>query len=261
MFRHTLALPLIAIAALACSDATSPSGGNAHPMSVAFGTAPAASARVAAGQPVISPDVTIGDAAHSLVITRAQLVIGKMELKTADSASCDGGEHDSDCSEIESGPTLVDLPLTAGASTALDVSVPAGTYRKLELKVRAPERGEDDASAFLAAHPDFQGVSLRVDGTFDGVAFTYTTSLEAELEMEFEPPLVVDAGGKNITVNVDVSTWFRTAGGVVIDPATALAGGENEALVASNIRASFGAFEDDDHDGHDDHGSDGEGHH
>lgn len=259
MHPRTLALPLVAIAALACSDATNP-GANAHPMSVAFSTASGGSARVASATPGVSPDVTVGDAAHSLVITRAQLVIAKVELSTADSASCGGGEHDSYCSEIESGPLLVDLPLTAGASSALDVTVPGGTYRKLEFKVRAVESGEDDASAFLAAHPGFQGVSLRVDGTFDGAPFTYTTALEAEVEMEFQPPVVVDAGGKNVTVNVDVSTWFKTAAGAVIDPATAAAGGVNEALVASNIRASFGAFEDDNHDGHDDHGMDGGGH-
>ncbi|HEX6536798.1 MAG TPA: hypothetical protein VF041_19580 [Gemmatimonadaceae bacterium] len=260
MQRYALALPILAAALAACSDATAPRTG-AHAMQVAFSTTSSAAARTTAPAPGVSADVTLGDSAHTLVITRAQLVVEKLELEMSDTATCGGGEHDDDCSEIERGPMIVDLPLTAGASSAIDVSVPAGTYRKLQFEVRAVAHGEDDASAFLAAHPDFDGVSLRVDGTFDGVPFTYTTALEAEVESEFEPPVVVDASGKSITVNVDLSTWFTTSAGVVIDPATALPGGPNEALVAAKIRASFGAFEDDDHDGHDDHGSDDSGQH
>lgn len=261
MQRYAIALPILAVALAACGDATAPgSQPGAHAMQVAFSTTSSASARATGPAPGVSTDLTIGDSAHALVITRAQLVIEKLELETSDTATCGGEEHDDDCSEIERGPMVVDLPLTAGASSAIDVSVPQGSYRKLQFAVRAVEQGEEDASAFLAAHPDLDGVSLRVDGTFDGVPFTYTAALEAEVEREFNPPVEIDASGKSITVNVDLSTWFTTSAGVVIDPATALPGGANEALVAANIRSSFGAFEDDDHDGHDDHGSDDSGH-
>jgi len=64
---------------------------------------------------------------------------------------------------------------------------------------------------------------------------------------------VVDANGKNITVSVDVASWFRASNGSVIDPSSADPGGANEAVVDGNIRASFQGYEDDNRDGVKDH--------
>ena len=74
----------------------------------------------------------------------------------------------------------------------------------------------------------------------------------AELTTIFSPALAVDAAPVNVTVHADVTTWFRTQSGTVIDPSTANAGGPNAGIVADNIRRSFKAFRDVDHDGHDD---------
>jgi hypothetical protein len=134
------------------------------------------------------------------------------------------------------------------------VSVPEGSYDKLHLKVHSVVAGQLGAAEFLAAHADFAGISIRVDGTYKGAPFVYSTPTEVELELKFSPPVVIVQNGSNITVSVDVSTWFRSATGAVIDPATATAGGRNAALVSNNIRSSFHAFEDEDRDGHDDHG-------
>jgi hypothetical protein len=58
-----------------------------------------------------------------------------------------------------------------------------------------------------------------------------------------------------VTLRFDVSGWFLNAtGDGVVDPATANAGGANEALVRENIQRSINAFRDEDHDGHDDQG-------
>lgn len=62
-------------------------------------------------------------------------------------------------------------------------------------------------------------------------------------------PIVLDATSKNITIQFDLSTWFKS-GTTVINPATANAGGANENVVRNNIRASLRAIEDDDKNGH-----------
>jgi hypothetical protein len=116
--------------------------------------------------------------------------------------------------------------------------------------------GDDPADLrFLGAHPEMDHRSIRVEGTFNGQAFVYGSSLEAEQEIRLDPPLVVSAGGAatNLTLRVSLPDWFRGPGGGLVDPATANAGGPNENLVRDNIRASLGAFEDRDHDGHEDH--------
>lgn len=259
MHRHLITLPLL-VGALACSDAMGPgSSSPSHTMTVAFRSAAATedAASAVRAPRFVSPSITLDDAEHTLVIDRAQLVVEELELElgdgncpddAADSASIDASAG---CAELERGPILVDLPLTAGTSASIDVAVSEGTYHEIELEVRPVEH--DDARAFLEAYPDFRGVSIRVDGTFDGAPFTYTTALRGEIETEFETPLVVDQSGMNVTVSVDLARWFRSSTGGLIDPATAVVGGANELVVASNIRASFDAFEDDDRDGHDDH--------
>ena len=69
------------------------------------------------------------------------------------------------------------------------------------------------------------------------------------------PPLVVsDVGTTDITLFIDIGTWFRASDNMLIDPSSANAGGPNESTVENNIRNSFNSFEDEDHDGCDDHG-------
>ena len=52
----------------------------------------------------------------------------------------------------------------------------------------------------------------------------------------------------NVTLTVDVRSWFASAGALV-DPASANPGGQNENLVKENIERSFRSFEDDNCDG------------
>lgn len=131
-----------------------------------------------------------------------------------------------------------------------------GTYNEFEFKIHKPE-DDDSNAAFLAAHPDFDGVSIRVTGTWNGTAFTYTSDLDAEQETALVPPLVVtETGTADFTLFIDIGTWFRFGDGSLIDPSSANKGGANEGTVKSNIENSFQSFEDEDHDGSDDHGED-----
>ena len=72
------------------------------------------------------------------------------------------------------------------------------------------------------------------------------------------PPLVVEDGAQptNLTLEIDVGTWFVGPDGSLIDPRTANDDGPNESLVEDNIQDSIEGFEDDDQDGDDDHDDD-----
>ena len=79
-------------------------------------------------------------------------------------------------------------------------------------------------------------------------------------ETEFSPPLAVDGTtGTDLTLFVDLSTWFLV-NGVLVDPAQANDQQPLASQVKDNIKASIRAFEDDDRDGEDDHGEHGGGH-
>lgn len=248
--RLTIAAAILSATAMAaCSDATS--AGARRPLSLSFSTAPAAAA---------SATGTAAAVADELVITSAQVVMSEIELElggascadSSSSSSGSGSSDDDDCPEIKSGPVLVSLPLQGAATTALTVAVPAGTYRELELKIDAVESGDRGGPAFLTANPAFRGVSVRIEGTFQGQPFVYTSDIDEELELHFNPPLVVDGSNNNVTVSIDIAAWFRRIDGSVIDPRTATRGGVNESQVEENIKRSIRAFEDDDRDGHSD---------
>jgi hypothetical protein len=252
----------VAVVAGCAADSTAPGAGG-RSVTVSFvtsGTTTTSGALVPT-----SGVLALTSSADALVITKAELVVARAQLQRAGGActsNTDAGdgdrEDDNSCEELELAPTLVTLPVQGTVANALNVTVPAGTYSALEAKIR-PVRAKagNGSSAFLTAHPDLAGVSVRVQGTFNGKAFTYTGSPKIEFKTSFNPPIVVDSTGaaKNITISVDLANWFKNSSGALIDPSTANTGGANAQLVADNIRRSFKAFRDDDRKGREDRGS------
>jgi hypothetical protein len=249
----------------ACGDSSGPGNGSGTNLSIAVATLTSSSAgRIAgSGAPTVSLErhVTSPGGTHTLVITSAAVSLSRLELATVDSAGCaddDHPEHDDDrCHELETGPTLVDLPTDNSVVSVLSLQLPAGTYRALEAKIRPVRTDDSGGSAFLTAHPEFANASVRVEGTFDGTPFTYTGSPNASLELRFDPPITVGSTATTVTVHVSIDRWFADGSGNLVDPATANAGGANEQLVRDNVRRSFHAFEDNEHHGDDGHGDDG----
>jgi hypothetical protein len=235
---------VLAVALTACSsDSTNP---GLTPGAVSLSFATTGSKTTSAS---VSPNPTgvfaLAAATDSLVITKAQIVLARLELQksgatctSTEAAGDDDKAENSSCAELELAPSIVNLSVTGGVTQALNSSIPSGTYTAFEAKIRVVEAKKSASTAFLAAHPEMVGASIRVEGTFNGKAFTYTGAPKAELEGLFNPPLVADSTGANITINVDLTNWFRTSSGTLVDPATANAGGTNSALVSSNIARS-----------------------
>lgn len=236
---------------VACGDSTAPEGGARAPLqlSVAAVAARATSADLAG--------TAAGVAAEELVVKRVQVVLSQIELERAGGAQCrdddedddhHGSRHDGDdCEDLELGPVLVDVPVTGTARPQLSVDLPKGSYKELDLKLRAARD-----TAFRRLHPEVADASVRVEGTYRGAPFVYTSNVATKLQLEFRPPLVVGDSTQNVTLALDVARWFVGRSGATIDPATAGPNGANRAIVESNIRASFRAFRDHDRDGRED---------
>jgi hypothetical protein len=171
-----------------------------------------------------------------------------------DDGASGGDSHDDGECEIEGGPFLIDLAgadLTSGVTFVVGLAVPAGTYQEVKFKidtVNATQAGTDTALLAMAdAH-----ASILVDGTMDGVAFQFSTSMA--LQQARQGAMVVDpVTGANVTLDFDASGWFKTAGGGKLDPTDATAQGQ----ILANIRASIRVVSDDDRDGEEDHHGDG----
>ncbi|MCG6957617.1 MAG: hypothetical protein LJF04_16625 [Gemmatimonadetes bacterium] len=258
-----------ALAAAACSDSTAPAGPGTLSLSVSAAPVDSTSSNV---NTTPAAGVTQNDGTHTLTLESVQLVVRRIELARADTVCSQGdddGEHASewkrvgDCEELALGPILVDVPLDGQVDKVFSVQLPEGTYRGVELQIHRPWHRNQSDLDFLQANPDFDSVSVRAEGTFDGNPFALVEHVEARQRYPIDPPLDVTATSAptNITLHLDVSTWFLRQDGSLVDPSTANDGGANEYLVRWNIMRSLQAFQDDDHDGHWDgyHSGHGEG--
>ena len=232
---------MAAVLALAAAcDSTSP--GDRLGVGISFSTKPPAT-----GAPA-SLAITMTSGANTLVITKAQLVLRELELKLAESSACATGVAADDCEEIALGPMLIDLPVTDAVATPITAHVPPGTYREIEFDIRRP--GTDPADvAFVAANPNFNNVSIRVEGTYNGTPFVFTSQLDQEVQIDLDPPAVITDANSNVTIAVNIRDWFTGSGGALINPATANPGQPNASIVAEKIKVSLRAFEDDDKNG------------
>ncbi|HEU5220267.1 MAG TPA: hypothetical protein VFU23_16515 [Gemmatimonadales bacterium] len=243
---------LIALAAAGCSsgDGTTAPAGSGH---VVFQLATAQQGSTA-GPATAAVTVTVGT--DVIVITDVQLVARRIRLEqtigdcapdapsTSEGTGNEQSEEAADtprCPEIKVGPFLLAPPLTEGTQTAFTADLPAGTYRKLHLLIWKPSQIAED-EAFRTAHPEFATISIKVTGTFNGTAFTFTSDLQAKEDITFPSPVDVAEGATTtVTLLMDVKGWFLgLEGGALLNPSALDAG--NKALVEANIKNSFAAF-------------------
>jgi hypothetical protein len=188
-------------------------------------------------------DLVVTGSGGTVRITSAQVTLSHIRL--ASDAPCANDTEDNDADDandppeadehdcrVHVEPVVVDLPLDGTTKVVFDALVPAGTYTGLTAKLR-----------------DVTVVGVFTDAGGTDHAFTFTSDAEARVRMNFATPVTVDANTTNLTIDVDVGSWFKDASGAVIDPTNAA----NQEAIEHAIRASLRAFRDDDHDGDDDH--------
>jgi hypothetical protein len=186
-----------------------------------------------------------------IVIDEVQLVLRKVRLDGAPTASCpEDAEGDSQCAALRLGPTLFDLPLGEGAEPIFSALVPVGAYSRIKFQIHRPTNANEDAD-FLADHPEFQDISIRVLGSHNGAPFTFASDLTEVEDVIFAEPVEVAVDEEvQVTLHVDVAGWFASEDGTgLVDPSQANDGGPFESLVERQIRESFRAFHDGDLDG------------
>lgn len=227
---------LLALAVLACDNGAGPLKSNVQ---VSFATrSPAAAPSVARAA---SSD-TLTDGASTIVITKAQVVLRRIELKRAETATCGSGVSGG-CEDVELGPLLVDLPLTPGVQQQFSVAIPAGTYDEIDFEVHKVTTQDPATLQNLLLNR-----SIHVEGTFDGQPFTFESELDVEQELALSPALAVTDTTTltNVTIRIVLDAWFRAAtGGTLLDPRNE----SNRSVITENIKTSMKGFRDDDHDG------------
>lgn len=263
MHTRRLAPSLALFGLTACaagSDSPLAADGSVANLSVSFAaSSPAGAATTnAAGNIVL-----VGLAQDTMVISKLEMVLSHVKLRRVGVTTCPdsmpassqrGRSHDAGgCSRLDLGPMLMDMPLGGSSTSPLAVTVPAGTYHEFEFElgdINTKATATQVEKDFLAAHPEFRDVTVRVTGTYKGTAFTFTSKAQTEVEFEFEPSLTVETGvNDNVSTTVDLAAWFKDASGAIVAPTVS-----NQVRIDQNILSSFSAFGDKDRDGKEDSG-------
>ncbi|MBY0492348.1 MAG: hypothetical protein K2R93_21095 [Gemmatimonadaceae bacterium] len=284
--RAALATATLAILA-ACGDGTAPNASGQVGVGFQLATNSLSAAALSAsagvstttGVTVNATDagLTIERGTDKIVVTKAQLVVRDVKLKTAvatcvddddsssdvaasksssgsssDKSSKSSSDDDDDCPTIRVGPFLVDMPVSGADAGRVSVAVPEGTYSKVRLTIHKVTSSDSADLAFQKANPDFRDISVRLVGTYNGTPFTFVNDVEAKLNVPLTAPLSIKAGGDNVTVTLDLAPWFVNPAGGLYNPADANVSGSVRAKVQNAIRSAFRAFRDKNRDGKED---------
>lgn len=258
---HWMFAATLLVFAAACDTVTPPSHDDTVGTPVTLSVhAPASGGAAKAAK---AADLT-DDAGNALTLDRVEMVLRAITFeRDEDDEAMECPADDDTCEEVERGPVLVTVPLDEGVPDVLfETALPEGTWEEVAFEVHKLDDDDADDRALLDETGFPEDVSIRVTGTWapaGGTAqtFTYTSDLNEEKEIEFEPPLDVTADApKNITLSINVDTWFRQSNGMLVNPAEGTDDGRYEDLIEDNIERSIEGYEDDDRDGKGDHDAD-----
>lgn len=251
----------LALVGVGCdSTGTSPDDTARAPVTVSFVATTGSAAGTANTTAKAAKSRTFADdAGNELTLDAVELIVSEFEFERADADAACRDDDDDDCEEIEDGPILVGVPMdTDQPAVVLESTLPEGLWEEIEFEIDKLERDDDDETALLDETGFPENVSIRVTGTWtlaDGTSetFTYQSDLEAEQELEFEPPIEVTANAsKNVTLALNIDRWFRTGDGLLVNPAGGNEDGAYEDLIEDNIEEAIEGFKDDDLDGDED---------
>jgi hypothetical protein len=208
-----------------------------------------------ATDPVATDVITVTGGGNTLVIDGVSFVVDDAGLAYYNTdIGCAEGPS-SECFPVTGTPELVTLPIGQDDAvvTPFQLRGPERLYEAIEFDLHTPDAGDPDDDELLGQHPSFDGVGLRVTGTWNGAPFELARPLDARILVEFEEVFPGDEDW-NLTVAAAVEEWFvsGTTTPVPFDPATAAPGGANDATFVGNLVASFRAFPDFNRDGESD---------
>lgn len=148
----------------------------------------------------------------------------------------------SDTVNFKTGPFVFSLNPNSTVNTVSSLLIPNGSYDKVQFEIHKLEDADIIDTIFSNGGGKYSVVTY---GKYNGTSFVYKSSKSAKQKLNFNPPAVVNSVTKsNITLKVQPYTWFWN-GSDYMDPTVS----SNSNDIDNNIKSSFKAFKDDDHNG------------
>ncbi len=193
---------------------------------------------------------TIVRGTDTIIVTSAELVLRDVRLHGEGSACLPNDSTlTSGCATLRLRPMILDLPVNGTDGNRVTVTTPRGTFSSVRLNLHKPIAGDSVDAAFRLANPTFADISVRLEGTYNGESFEYTTDVSEVITV---PLTAAVSGGddlQQVTVLVDIGKWFWGTESGLLSPIAAGDPGAVADAVNANVRTSFKAFRDQNRDG------------
>lgn len=183
-------------------------------------------------------------AVDSIKITRARFVLRDIKFKSPKG----------DSSNFRTAPMVLELNLNGSVQNVGSITVPFGSYSKIEYDVHRVEKAEIPASDSLQFAEFLAGerYSIIINGIVynSGAApdtFTYRSKVDAKQKVDFDPAIEVSENSPtvNATIVVSSANWFRSQSGALVNPKDP----NNEGVIDENLKASIKIYKDNNKDG------------
>jgi hypothetical protein len=172
-----------------------------------------------------------------LILDSVKIMLKDIKLDPADS-------HGHEC-DFRTGPFVVKLNLNSSVNVFTTAMIPAGSYDRIKFEIHKLNPN------VVPPDPDFGMGSERFTivawGSYNGVPFAFQSKKSVNQSIHFDPPAVMSELPEikaNITLTVDPYAWFYD-NGHFLNPGVE----NNDDKIDNNIRSSFRAFCDNDHNG------------
>lgn len=234
--KHLLKSVSIVIALMlslyACADSTAPETSGTINLSSKYST---------------SALQKVGDAsATEVIITKVTYILREIKFKT---------QQDSTQGLYKTTPLVLELNLTGSVQDVGGLTVPFGTYTRLEFDIHRAEANDTTAMSAdqrAKSRAFFAGdkYSVIIEGTYnDGTSqknFIYKSKVNMKQKIDLAQPLVVTESDNTINATMLISSygWFRDNNSI-LDPTDS----KNESRIDNNIRNSIKAIKDKNKDG------------
>lgn len=183
----------------------------------------------------------------SIRITKARFILRDIKFKSPSG----------DSSNFRTLPMILQLQLDGSVHSIGSITVPLGSYSKIEYDVHRVEQPEISSLAaseqaqfaeFLAAERYsiiINGIQYKTGAAAD--TFTYRSKVDAKQKVDFDPAIAVTQASPSVNATVVISSayWFKNQLGVLVDPKDA----NNEGIIDENLKASIKIYKDSNKDG------------
>lgn len=185
-------------------------------------------------------------AADSIKITKATYILREIKFKT---------QKDSTEGLFKTTPLVLELNLNGNVQDVGVLSVPFGTYTRLEFDIHRAEASDTTSMSSdqrVKIRPFFVGdkYSVIIEGkVYEGTTqrtFVYKSKINAKQKIDLVQPLVVSYADPavNATMLISSNGWFKE-NNTLLDPADT----KNETKINDNIRRSIKIIKDKNKDG------------